>query len=138
MKTTCVVSVFVAAILVAASAGPASAEEMYGWGSAGCCGTNSGSAYGGWMSGGYGGAATVYGGYTIGYGYGGCGAGGCGVVAGSDQFWIVGDYFPYEIGHGPMFPAGNFSPVFFYTAPAPPAKSVAPVVPETMTIPKPR
>jgi hypothetical protein len=125
MKTPRAVSVlFVAAVLVVgASAGQASAGGVSGWGSAGCCG-GGGYGYGGCGYGGCG--AQVYGGYSV-YGYGGCGPGGCGLCAvGGNAFWIVGDYAPYIIGHGPMFPAGNFSPAYSYTAPAAPDVSVGP------------
>jgi hypothetical protein len=131
MKTLRGVSVtFVAAILVLEGfACQASAGGMSGWGSCGSCAGDSGYGYGG---------VRVYGGYTIlgsggsagGYGYGGCGSGGCGMGAvGGSTFWIVGDYTPYIIGHGPMFPAGDFTPAFSYTAyttPIAPDRSAAP------------
>jgi hypothetical protein len=110
MKTFRAVSVLfvVASLVLVAVDRQASAGGMYGWSSAGCCGRD-GYGYAGY---GYGGCCQVYGGYVIGCGYGGCGPGGCGLDQG---FWIVGDYTPYVIGHGPMFPAGDFSPSFSYT-----------------------
>jgi hypothetical protein len=109
---------FGAAILVlGASAGQASAGGHYGWGSAGCCGGSGGCGYGDCGSGGFG--ARGYGGFVVGGGYGGCGSCGCGLsAAGGSPFWIVGDYDPYIIGHGPMFPAGD-SPqgAFWYGGP---------------------
>jgi hypothetical protein len=131
MKTLRSVSVlFGAAILViAVSAGQASAGGIYGWGSAGCCGDSVGDGYGG----GYG-QGGVYGGYigppTWGYGglarggYVGWGPGGCGLYS---PYWIVGDYDAFIIGHGPMFPAGD-SPrgAYWYGGPPEPETPAAP------------
>ncbi|HEV8003072.1 MAG TPA: hypothetical protein VGP63_24515 [Planctomycetaceae bacterium] len=116
MKTLrAVIALFVPAVLVlGASAGQASAGGRYGWGSAGCCGSTGG--YGGSGCGGCGG------------GYGGCGSGcGCLSASGGSAFWIVGDYAPYIIGHGPMFPAGDSPhPAFWYGGPGGSDPSTAP------------
>jgi hypothetical protein len=107
----------VAAILVlGTSAGQSSAGELYGLGSCGACG-------GGGGYGSSGSTGCVYGGFVVlrcgggagGSGYGACGPGGCGGAGGFSSFWIVGDYFPYVIGHGPMFPAGDAAVGFSYT-----------------------
>jgi hypothetical protein len=96
MKILRAVSVlFGAAILMlGASAGHASAGGIDGWGGRG------------------------------GYGYGACGSGGCGLSAASGgTCGYVGDYARYVIGHGPMYPAGDYSTGYSYgrpTAPDPP------------------
>ncbi len=116
MKILRVVStVCMTAILVlVASTGQTSAGGHYGWGSAGGCG---GQGYGG----------------CGGCGYGGCGAGGCGGCglggSGGSTFWIVGDYTPYVIGHGPMFPAGDAAVGYLYPSHA------APLEPNTTAMP---
>ncbi|HET6327321.1 MAG TPA: hypothetical protein VFG04_21750 [Planctomycetaceae bacterium] len=105
-----VIAPSVAAILVL-GASACSAGGRYGWGSAGCCGGTGGYGCGGCGSGGGGEFGSAGG-----CGYGGCGAGSCGWgAAGGSTFWIVGDYTPYIIGHGPMFPAGESPhPAFWY------------------------
>ena len=120
MKTLRAVSVlFVAAVLALdGSADQASAGGFYGWGSAGCCG-GGGYGYSGCGSCGYGGLGP--------WGYGGCGCRES--VAARGYFPGVTDYAPYIIGHGPMFPAGDYQPAFSYTQPVTiemPAGSVRP------------
>ena len=74
--------------VLAASAGPASAGEIYPWASAeGCAGCGEYGYAGSW---GY-----AYGAYVDGSGYHGPGC--CGRL----------DYDRYIVGHGPMFPAGD-------------------------------
>jgi len=107
MKILRAVSVlFGAAILVlGASAGQASAGGTDGWDS--CRGRGG--------SGGYG--------YSCrgGCGYGAWGSGGCGLSAAcGGTFRCVGDYAPYVIGHGPMFPAGDYSSGYSYGSPTAP------------------
>jgi hypothetical protein len=96
----------VAPILIGASAGQASAGEIYGLGSSGGSGSNG--RYGRGGCGYDGSAAWGYGGCAGSCAYGGCGSGRCGLsAAGGAAFGIVGDYAPYVTGHGPMFPAGD-------------------------------
>ena len=121
MKTLrAVIVLFVAAILViGTSAGQAPAGGIYGWGSSGCCGDSGGYGYTGCGGCGPWGCGSLgYGGGGV-YGYGGCGSGGCGSGVAGGPFRCVGDYAPYVIGHGPMFPAGDYSPAFSYTTPTP-------------------
>lgn len=100
LRAVCVL--FGAAILVlGASAGQASAGGMYCWDSCGAC--ESSGAYG----------------YS-GRGLSAAGGGGC---------WYGGDYDRYVIGHGPMFPAGDFLTGYSYGAPTGSNTSTAPNTP---------
>ena len=108
---------FVATILVlGASAGQASAGEIYGLGSSGGSGSYGRYGYSGRGGCGYDGSADWgYGGCAGSCGYRGCGSGGCGLSAAGGGAGIVGDYAPYIVGHGPMFPAGDSpSPAYWY------------------------
>jgi hypothetical protein len=101
-----------AAILVlGASAGHASAGGIDGWGSCGARGGSGGYGYSG----------------RGGCGYGACGSGGCGLsAAGGDTCRYVGDYARYVIGHGPMYPAGDYSTGYSYGTPTAPNTSAGP------------
>jgi hypothetical protein len=106
---------FAAPILViGASAGQAFAGGIYGWGSAGCCGGSGG--YGCSGGGVCGSGCGAWGSGGGSYGYGGCGPGGCGLGLAGGPCRTVPDYTPYIIGRGPMFPAGDYSPAYSYTA----------------------
>jgi hypothetical protein len=106
MKMLSAVSVlFGAAILVlGASAGPASAATIYPWASCWDCGGSGEFPY------------------TAGCGYGECGCG----------YRCVGrlDYDRYVVGHGPMYPAGDYSTGYSYgatiTPRTPPGAKVSP------------
>src|SRR5580704_16093441 len=113
MKTLRAMSVlFGAAILVlAASAGQASAGGIDGWGSCGACGGSRGYGYIG----------------RAGCSYGACGSGGCGLsAAGGGPCGPRAEYARYVVGHGPMYPAGDYSTGYSYGAPTAPDTSPEP------------
>jgi hypothetical protein len=121
MKILCAVSVFfVAAILVfGTSADEAFAGGIYGWGSAGCYRGGGGDCGYGCASWGYG-CAGGGGGHSV------YGLGRCGLSAASGNTY-GGDYAPYVIAHGPMFPAGDSPyPAYWYAQPSAPNTSARP------------
>ncbi len=60
-------------------------------------------------------------------------------ATGGSTFWIFGDYAPYVIGHGPMFPAGDALVGYIYPSNIPPVSagtsSGAPGAPGAPTAP---